>query len=49
MISVARVKNAGGMGSPMAWAALRLMMNRKEAACWTGSSPGRAPFRTLST
>ena len=39
----------GGIGSPICFAALRLMMNSNFVGCSTGRSAGLAPFKILST
>jgi len=49
MTSSARARINGGMAKPSAVAVFRLTSSSKVAACCTGSSPGWAPFRTLST
>ena len=49
MTSSARASNEVGIVRPSAFAALRLMTNRKVVACWMGISLTLAPRRTLST
>jgi hypothetical protein len=49
MTSSARASNAGGIVTPSAFAVLRLMTSWNLVGSSTGRSPGRAPFRILST
>src|SRR5262249_13044867 len=49
MVASARNSRAGGSVRPRALAALRLITSSTFAGCSTGSSPGLAPLRILST
>jgi hypothetical protein len=48
MISSARASTVGGMASPSAFEALRLITSSNLVGCSTGRSAGLAPFRILS-
>ena len=47
--SSARARSEGGISRSRARAVARLMESSKRTGCWTGSSPGSAPFRIRST
>src|SRR6185312_7888588 len=47
--SSARASRIDGTSRPSALAVLRLIMSSNPVACWTGRSPGFAPFRIRST
>src|SRR5438105_11287295 len=49
MTCSARRRSDGGIVRPSAFAVFRLMTNSNLVGCSTGSSPGFAPFRILST
>jgi hypothetical protein len=47
--SLAATRSVGGTVRSSVFAVLRLMLRMNFAACWTGSSAGRAPFRSRPT
>ena len=49
MMSSARASRVGEMLRPRALAVLRLIASSNLVGCWTGRSPGLAPFKILST
>ena len=49
MTRSARASTFGGIVRPICFAVLRLITNSNFVGCSTGSSPGLAPFNTLST